>query len=113
MRSARSRLWGAVLAVLAAGLGVLPFIGNDYLVATGLGLLMWLALTQSWCVLSKMTGYVSLGHVGLLRHGRLPRRRHLAALAARAGRARRRVARCAGRGRRSACRCCACAGRTS
>ena len=24
---------------------------------------MWLALTQSWCVLSKMTGYVSLGHV--------------------------------------------------
>jgi len=63
MRSARSRLWGGVLAVLAAGLAVLPFIGNDYLVATGLGLLMWLALTQSWCVLSKMTGYVSLGHV--------------------------------------------------
>ena len=24
---------------------------------------MWLALTQSWCVLSKLTGYVSLGHV--------------------------------------------------
>ena len=42
---------------------MLPFVANDYLVATGLSLLMWLALTQSWCVLSKMTGYVSLGHV--------------------------------------------------
>lgn len=58
-----NRLWIAALAALAVALGVLPFIANDYVVATGLGLLMWLALTQSWCVLSKMTGYVSLGHV--------------------------------------------------
>lgn len=42
---------------------MLPFVANAYVVATGLGLLMWLAMTQSWCVLSKMTGYVSLGHV--------------------------------------------------
>ena len=41
---------------------------------------MWLALTQSWCVLSKMTGYVSLGHVVFYGTRRLPRRHHLAKL---------------------------------
>jgi branched-chain amino acid transport system permease protein len=53
----------AVLAVGGALMAALPFMANDYLVGTGLTLLMWIALTQSWCVLSKMTGYVSLGHV--------------------------------------------------
>jgi branched-chain amino acid transport system permease protein len=52
-------LWSCSLLTLA----VLPFVANDYIVGIGLTLLMWLALTQSWCVLSKMTGYVSLGHV--------------------------------------------------
>jgi branched-chain amino acid transport system permease protein len=47
----------------AAAFALLPFVGNAYLVGVGLMLLMWLALTPSWCVLSKMTGYVSLGHV--------------------------------------------------
>lgn len=51
------------MALGMAAMAVLPFVANDYLVGTGLTLLMWLALTQSWCVLSKMTGYVSLGHV--------------------------------------------------
>ena len=41
----------------------LPFLGNDYVVGVGLTMLMWLALTPSWCVLSRLTGYVSLGHV--------------------------------------------------
>ena len=59
----RSRAWTGVLIALALGLAALPLVANDYLLATGLGLLMWLAMTQSWCVLSKMTGYVSLGHV--------------------------------------------------
>src|SRR3954464_14365217 len=58
-----SRLWAGVLAALGIALGLLPFVASEYLLATGLGLLMGLALTQSWCVLSKMTGYVSLGHV--------------------------------------------------
>ena len=57
------RAWLSVLAAGVAALAALPFVANDYLVGTGLTLLMWLALTQSWCVLSKMTGYVSLGHV--------------------------------------------------
>jgi len=58
-----SRWWAGVLAALAIALALLPLVANPYLLDTGLGLLMWLALTQSWCVLSKMTGYVSLGHV--------------------------------------------------
>ncbi|RYF70482.1 MAG: branched-chain amino acid ABC transporter permease, partial [Comamonadaceae bacterium] len=57
------RAWPLAMALGMAAMAVLPFVANDYLVGTGLTLLMWLALTQSWCVLSKMTGYVSLGHV--------------------------------------------------
>ena len=55
---------GAVLAgLLLLVLAALPFVAGDYLLGVGLMLLMWAALTQSWCVLSQMTGYVSLGHV--------------------------------------------------
>ena len=57
------RAWPLAMALGMVAMAVLPFVANDYLVGTGLTLLMWLALTQSWCVLSKMTGYVSLGHV--------------------------------------------------
>ena len=57
------RVWLALLLVGGLGMGTLPFVANDYVVGIGLTLLMWLALTQSWCLLSKMTGYVSLGHV--------------------------------------------------
>lgn len=57
------RVWRLATALFAAALCALPFVANDYLVATGLALLMWIALTQSWCVLSKLAGYVSLGHV--------------------------------------------------
>ncbi|VWX61839.1 Amino acid/amide ABC transporter membrane protein 2, HAAT family [Burkholderiales bacterium 8X] len=62
-RNGGDRAWAAAMTIGAIALCVLPFVANDYLVGTGLTLLMWLALTQSWCVLSKMTGYVSLGHV--------------------------------------------------
>ncbi len=55
--------WTAGLLVAALLLCGLPFAANDYLVGAGMTLLMWVALTMSWCVLSKMTGYVSLGHV--------------------------------------------------
>lgn len=57
------RAWLAAVTIGVMAMSALPFVANDYLVGTGLTLLMWLALTQSWCVLSKMTGYVSLGHV--------------------------------------------------
>ena len=58
-----TRAWAVAGLLGAAALAALPFFANPYLVATGLTLLMWLALTQSWCLLSKLTGYVSLGHV--------------------------------------------------
>jgi len=58
------KLSSAVLwAVLAAIFLYLPFSGSDYLIGIGLSMLMWLALTQSWSVLSSLTGYISLGHV--------------------------------------------------
>jgi branched-chain amino acid transport system permease protein len=58
-----NRWWSGLWALSVLTLLVLPFVANDYVVGIGLALMMWLALTQSWCVLSKMTGYVSLGHV--------------------------------------------------
>lgn len=41
---------------------MVPVFGSDYAVGVVLTLLMWIALTQSWVVLSAMTGYISLGH---------------------------------------------------
>lgn len=40
----------------------LPFWGSNYLLGVGFALCSWIALVQSWTVLSAMTGYVSLGH---------------------------------------------------
>ena len=60
---APNRWWALLWAALLLGLLVLPFIANDYVVGIGLAVLMWLALTQSWCLLSRLAGYVSLGHV--------------------------------------------------
>jgi len=42
---------------------MVPFFGGDYFVGVALLLLMWIALTESWVILSAMTGYISLGHV--------------------------------------------------
>ena len=51
------------LAVFVALFAMVPLFGGDYFVGVVLTLLMWIALTESWVVLSAMTGYVSLGHV--------------------------------------------------
>ena len=103
----------SLAAVVVAALAALPFFGSDYVVGVGLNVLMWLALTQSWCVLSALTGYVSLGHAAFYGLGAylvvitweilplslaIPARR----------RARRRSSPLW-----SAYRCCACADRTS
>ncbi len=50
-----------LLAVVAAA-ATLPLYAGDYILGVALSLLMWIALTQSWVVLSAMTGYISLGH---------------------------------------------------
>ena len=51
------------LAAFVALFAVVPLFGGDYFVGVVLTLLMWIALTESWVILSAMTGYVSLGHV--------------------------------------------------
>jgi len=58
-RAQETLLWLTVFVAFLA----LSLSGSDYLLGVGLNLLMWIALTQSWAVLSSMTGYVSLGHV--------------------------------------------------
>jgi branched-chain amino acid transport system permease protein len=50
----------ATAAIAAAGILAL---GNDYLVYVATTLAMWIALSESWILLSGMTGYISLGHV--------------------------------------------------
>jgi len=49
-----------LVALLAIGL---PWVGNEYYTGFAFTLVTWIALTESWIVISGMTGYVSLGHV--------------------------------------------------
>ncbi len=56
----REAAWWVGLSLAGSAL---PLVAGDYVIGVGLTLLTWLALTQSWAVLSNMTGYVSLGHV--------------------------------------------------
>jgi branched-chain amino acid transport system permease protein len=39
-----------------------PWVAHDYIISLLLSLTMWIALTQSWVILSGFTGYLSLGH---------------------------------------------------
>jgi branched-chain amino acid transport system permease protein len=57
------RIPGAVPYLAAAALLALPpFFAGPYFLGVGLALLAWIALAQSWVLLSGMTGYISLGH---------------------------------------------------
>lgn len=40
-----------------------PWLQQDYITGVLLSLALWIALTQSWVILSGFTGYLSLGHV--------------------------------------------------
>ena len=51
------------LAALAAALALVPSLSSGYVVGVGLSILGWIAMAQSWVVLSGMAGYLSLGHV--------------------------------------------------
>ncbi len=44
----------------------IPWLGNDYYTGFFFTLVTWIALAESWIVISGMTGYVSLGHVVFL-----------------------------------------------
>jgi branched-chain amino acid transport system permease protein len=52
---------GAAIGVALAATLVLPLLVNDYWLGVATTLAMWIALTESWVVLSGMTGYISLG----------------------------------------------------
>jgi branched-chain amino acid transport system permease protein len=53
---------GLALAAGVALFAAVPAVTGDYITGVVLTLLMWIALTESWVVLSAMTGYISLGH---------------------------------------------------
>jgi branched-chain amino acid transport system permease protein len=61
----KARIGRAAATVTATALLAiaLPFVANNYFVGVGFTLLVWIALTESWIVISGMTGYISLGHV--------------------------------------------------
>jgi branched-chain amino acid transport system permease protein len=50
------------LGLLLLGICLLPLKASDYHVSVALDILMWIALTESWIILSGYTGYISLGH---------------------------------------------------
>jgi branched-chain amino acid transport system permease protein len=58
-----TRWFVAVLVIVAAGLATYPLEGTGYGVRFMLQLFMWIALAQSWNLISGLTGYVSFGHV--------------------------------------------------
>ncbi len=49
------------LALAVFGVAV-PFIGSPYMMGVVFQVAMWIALAQSWSMLSATTGYLSLGH---------------------------------------------------
>lgn len=64
--SAKSQsFWRAPsLILLIAAIAILvPEVFGTYHVSVAFTLCMWIALTQSWTILSGMAGYISLGHV--------------------------------------------------
>lgn len=63
------RWFFAGLAVLLVVLAVYPLQGTGYGIRTVLQLFMWIALAQSWNLISGLTGYVSFGHVAFFGMG--------------------------------------------
>jgi branched-chain amino acid transport system permease protein len=51
------------LGLLAVALALYPLEATGYGLRVGLQLFMWIALAQSWNLISGLTGYVSFGHV--------------------------------------------------
>ncbi len=59
----------AALAVVVAGLALYPMEATGYGIRFMLQLFMWIALAQSWNLISGLTGYVSFGHVAFFGMG--------------------------------------------
>jgi branched-chain amino acid transport system permease protein len=63
------RWFFAGFAVSLVVLAVYPLQGTGYGIRTMLQLFMWIALAQSWNLISGLTGYVSFGHVAFFGMG--------------------------------------------
>ena len=61
-------VWTMVLPILA-GLTVMPFYVGNYIITFTIQTFMWIALAQSWNLISGLTGYVSFGHVAFFGTG--------------------------------------------
>ena len=59
----------ALLAVVVALLALYPAMATGYGIRFMLQLFMWVALAQSWNLISGLTGYVSFGHVAFFGTG--------------------------------------------
>lgn len=59
----------AALAVVLALLALYPLVATGYGIRFMLQLFMWIALAQSWNLISGLTGYVSFGHVAFFGTG--------------------------------------------
>jgi branched-chain amino acid transport system permease protein len=59
----------AAFCVLLVALAAYPFGGTGYGVRFMLQLFMWIALAQSWNIISGLTGYVSFGHIAFFGMG--------------------------------------------
>ena len=58
----RGRQLAILLGSIVLALCLVPLAASDYHVSLVLDVLMWVALTESWIILSGYTGYISLGH---------------------------------------------------
>jgi len=62
-------LIGAVVLLILAALGLMPFFVTNYIVSFAIQIFMWIALAGSWNLISGFTGYVSFGHVAFFGTG--------------------------------------------
>jgi branched-chain amino acid transport system permease protein len=63
----RLLLFGLILLLVV--LAIYPMRGTGYGVRFMLQLFMWIALAQSWNLISGLTGYVSFGHIAFFGMG--------------------------------------------
>lgn len=63
------QLAAALALSLLVGVAAIPFYATNYVVTFTLQIFMWIALAQSWNLISGLTGYVSFGHVSFFGTG--------------------------------------------
>jgi len=63
------RLAWAIALPIVAGLAVMPFYVSNYITTFTIQTFMWIALAESWNIISGLTGYVSFGHVSFFGTG--------------------------------------------